>query len=246
MTWHDVYESPAQGLWGPIVVPALFLLRMLLAPPAGDGTEPRAATFVRRYAIVFAIETIADPVATGPLLRWLGITSGFLADTAMLPFVLLGDFRVFLLLLAVAMPAAPLARTALAAAGWTLVVPAIAWPLTRFLRARLPQLPETTLWLIYEGAFTALALGWRAWIIPARVRDRPHVRAYLRLLCAYVAVYYALWAAADVVIMAGVDLGWALRMVPNQLYYAFWLPVAVGAFFAARYAATSTSTHASR
>jgi len=246
MTWHDVYDSPAQGLWGLIVVPAIFLLRILIAPPTGAGTEPHAAAFVRRYALLFAVETIADPTATGPLLRWLGLTSGFLADTAMLPFVLLGDFRVFLLLLVVAAPTAPLATTLLAAAGWTAVVPAIAWPLTHVLHATRRNLPDTTLWLLYESAFAALALGWRAWIVPLRVPDRPHVRAYLRLLCTYVATYYALWATADLLVIAGVDLGWALRIVPNQLYYSFWLPVAVGAFFAPRYAATSTSTQASR
>ena len=33
-----------------------------------------------------------------------------------------------------------------------------------------------------------------------------------------------LWATADVLILAGVDLGWALRLLPNQLYYAFTVP----------------------
>lgn len=246
MTWQEIYETPAQGLWALLVVPVLFLLRMLAAPPAGTGVEPRAAAFIRRYAVLFAVETIVDPIATGPLLRWLGLTSGVVADTAMLPFVLLGDFRVFLLLLAVMRPTAPFATTLRAAAGWTAVVPAIAWPLTRVLRAKVPHLPDTTLWVLYEGAFAALALGWRAWLVPTRVPDRPRVRAYLRVLCTYVAAYYALWAAADVLVIAGVDLGWALRIVPNQLYYALWLPVAVGAFFAPRYASASTSTQASR
>ena len=246
MTWQDIYETPAQGLWAVIIVPALFLLRMLVGPPTRPGAEPRAATFVRRYAVLFAIETIVDPIATGPLLRWLGLGSGVVADTAMLPFVLLGDFRVFLLLLVVMRPNAALGATIAAAAGWTAVVPAIAWPLTRVLHAHVRTLPDNTLWLLYESAFAALALGWRAWIVPTRVADRPQVRAYLRLLCGYVAAYYALWAAADVLVMAGIDLGWALRIVPNQLYYGFWLPVAVGAFFAPRYASASTSTQAPR
>jgi hypothetical protein len=246
MTWQHVYESDAQGLWGLLVVPASFLLWRLVSPPATPGAEPRAAGFVRRYAVVFAVETLCDPIVTGPLLRWLGLGSGVLADTAMVPFVLLGDFRVFVLLLATIAPTAPLSTTLAVAAGWTCVVPAIAGSLTRLLHATLRDLPGTTLWLLYETAFAALALGWRAWIIPARATDRPHVHDYLRMLCTYVATYYALWAVADALIMAGLDLGWALRMVPNQLYYSFWLPVAVGAFFATRYAPASSSTQASR
>ena len=39
---------------------------------------------------------------------------------------------------------------------------------------------------------------------------------------------------AGKIILAGFDEGWALRMVPNQLYYAFWVPFAWFAFFARR------------
>jgi hypothetical protein len=36
----------------------------------------------------------------------------------------------------------------------------------------------------------------------------------------FVLLYYGLWATADVIILAtGSDLGFALRVVPNVLYY---------------------------
>ena len=42
----------------------------------------------------------------------------------------------------------------------------------------------------------------------------------------FVLLYYGLWAASDVVILAtGADVGFGLRVVPNLLYY--------GGFFAA-------------
>jgi hypothetical protein len=79
------------------------------------------------------------------------------------------------------------------------------------------------------------ALVLRTWIVPARVpAATPRLQAYLRTVLAYVAIYYALWATADVIILAGFDLGWALRMLPNQLYYAFFVPFAYGMFFARR------------
>ena len=64
-----------------------------------------------------------------------------------------------------------------------------------------------------------------------RAGTEPRLRNYLRIVLTYVAIYYALWAIADVLIIAGIDLGWALRIVPNQLYYAFWVPFAYFTFF---------------
>ena len=105
------------------------------------------------------------------------------------------------------------------------------------MQATAGPLPEQILWLIYECAFAALALWWRARVVPAR---RPPAERFLRAVLAYVAVYYALWALADVLILAGWDVGWALRVLPNQLYYAFWVPVVWALFFSPRYAATSS------
>ena len=49
-----------------------------------------------------------------------------------------------------------------------------------------------------------------------RVRDNP----WLRRVSRFVVLYYSLWAASDVILLAtGSDLGYALRVVPNLLYY---------------------------
>src|SRR5262249_43735398 len=104
-------------------------------------------------------------------------------------------------------------------------------------------LPEQVLWLAYEIAFVALALWWRARRIPDR---RPIALRYLRAVLAYVALYYALWGVADVLILAGVDLGWALRVIPNQLSSSFWSPFAWGLFFPRGSAATRSPVRARR
>ena len=74
--------------------------------------------------------------------------------------------------------------------------------------------------------------GW----IPAQVTaSRADRLDYLRAVMTYVAVYYFLWALADVLILiGGWDLGWALRILPNQLYYAFFVPFVYFKFFARR------------
>ena len=236
-TWNQIYASDLQGFWLLLPVPALFLLwRVLRGRPTG-GALPAAAGFVDAYAILFAVETMLDPLCTGPLLRALGAGDG-VGTAVMLVFVLLGDFRVYLLLFGLlAIAAGRTWRDALpGAAAWTLLVPAIAYPLATGLHAAHPGLHANTIWLIYESLFTAVAVGLRTWVVPRRVAaDQPALRAFLREALAYVAVYYGLWASADVLIqLAGADAGWLLRVVPNQLYYAFWVPFVVARFFARR------------
>lgn len=247
-TWHAFYRSDLQGLYALLVVPALFLLLLLLGGLRfpGPGAEPRAAGFLRIWALVFLVETMLDPIVTGPALRRLALPPGWLADNAVLPFVLLGDFRVFALMEVVAVPERP-RRAALArAAAWTLIVPLAAGVLHRALVARWGPLPPASLWLVYELLFLALAAFLGARWVPARVA-RPAGRAYLRAVLTYVGGYYALWAAADALILGvGADWAWGLRAVPNQLYYGLFVPFCYLVFFAPRYAATSASVHTSR
>ena len=253
-TWQAFYASDLQGLYALWIAPALFLLYLAVAPPPGAGIAPEAAPFVRRYTLVFAILTMLDPLAGGPLLRWLGLATGSVATVVTIAFVLLGDFRVFLLLFALIAlhdgrdAGAALRVASLRAAIWTLVTPAATVLTIGVLGTLRGPLPTQATWLVYECVFLGLALGLRVWLVERRVPgDSPRLRAYLRALLAFVALYYALWASADALILGvGLDLGWALRIVPNQLYYGLWIPFVYGAFFAPRTAATRSVAQASR
>jgi hypothetical protein len=151
----------------------------------------------------------------------------------MVAFVLLGDFRVLLLVLRLARPQTRWLRDA---ALWTLPVPLLAWAVESDARSRWPALPDQTIWLVYELGFLALALVWRNVLVPRWAAEEDSRRlGFLRDVLGYAAVYYALWAFADVLIMVfGLDVGWALRIVPNQLYYAFWVPFVFFWFFGRR------------
>jgi hypothetical protein len=246
-TWKAFYQSDLQSVWAVIAAPALLLLWLARRPAAAAGADPAGAGFLRRYALLFGVLTIADPICTGPLVRALSL-EGTAATAVMLAFVALGDFRVYLLLFALRDGAAPLAPAAWRALGWTLVVPCFAWPAYRVLHAIAPQLPDETLWLLYEQAFAALALLLRHGLVSdLRLANRPALLRYLRAALGYAAAYYGLWALSDALILAaGLDAGWALRALANQLYYALWLPFAYFAFFSARYAATSSAVQPAR
>ena len=244
-SWRDVYHHDLQAAYAPLVAPFLFLIwRALKGAPAG-GVVPAAARFVDAYAIFFAVETMLDPIATGPLVRALGLADGWGGTVVLLTFVLLGDFRVFLLVFAVAALASGQSWHALLgrAAAWTLVVPIAAYAIRGAIGAAVP-LPANAIWLVYELGFFAMALYLRERWVPGALAE---VRVYLRAVTAYVAAYYALWAISDLLIqVAGVDAGWALRIIPNQLYYGFWIPFVLLRFFAPRYQSTNTSVQASR
>ena len=116
-SWHAVYYSDLQSLYALLVVPFAFLIwRLTTAIDVHSALVPDAARFVSGLTLFFAIETMIDPISTGPLLKL-----DFLHDTwasTLIPFlfVLLGDLRVLLLAIGVARPeripqASGLART---------------------------------------------------------------------------------------------------------------------------------------
>lgn len=238
-TWRDLYASDLQSPWALLVVPLAFLVWFARGGrPGGPPALAAAVPFLTGYAAVFAVATIVDPLVTGPLSRWLGVAGGPGGTAVMVLFVLLGDFRVYLLLFGLLAIAAGRGwRAALPrAAAWTLVVPLVALPLDRLLHAAVPAADANSIWLIYELSFVAVALWLRARLLPARLPSAPPaLRAFLSEALSYVALYYALWAGADALIqLAGRDAGWLLRVVPNQLYYAWWIPFVVFRFFARR------------
>lgn len=220
-SWQAFYYADWQWPWAVMVVPfAYAVFRAVARPPGASGPLARLLAL---WVPLFLAETLLDPLATGPLAKAVGGGAGTVLG---LLFVLLGDFRFTWLVMQGVRPEASLGRNALAGA-LVAAIPPITAGLTYGVAGFLwPDLSGQVRWLIHEVAFVVLA-AWLAWVfVPARVRD-PQRLAFLRELLGYVAAYYALWAAADLLILAGVDAGWAVRTVPNQLYYAFFVPFVV-------------------
>jgi hypothetical protein len=218
-SWRAFYQSDLQSVWSLLPAPALFLVYLLLARRApGASFEER---FLWRWAVLFSIETMLDPLLGGPGMRAVG-ASPAVVTAVVLVFVLLGDFRVYWLLFAFALSDA--GRAAKLAAAATPVVALLAWTSDGLWDRMAPDASGQRLWLIHELLFTGAALWLRARWLPARVQDPARLR-FLRRVCSYVILYYALWAACDALWMAiAFDVAWLLRAIPNQLYYAFFVP----------------------
>jgi hypothetical protein len=225
-SWHDFYYSAWQEPWALLLAPFAFAVWRAFAAPPGAGAVPGARRFLIVWSALFTFEAMLDPIATGPLAKALGSAP---ASTALgVGFVMLGDLRIWALVFGLARGA----RGAAPALAATLAVPIAAW----LASLALAPLPGQALWLIHESLFLVVAL----------VVSRRLAGGFERAVLAYAGVYYALWAACDVMILAGVDAAWLLRCVPNQLYYGFTVPFVWWRFFAPSYAATSASTQASR
>jgi hypothetical protein len=226
-SWHAVYYSDLQSLYALLVVPLAFLAwRTAARVDVHRFHAPVATTrFVSGLTLFFAVETMLDPIATGPLLdleffadRWSATLIPFL-------FVLLGDLRVLLLAIGVARPDRTLRDNLTWALRTALIVPIIAWVGFKIAGWIWPDVHGQVLWMIYEFGFLVLCIYFgRVWL-PRNLSPEAPMLGFLNTVFGYSAAYYALWLIADVfIVVADLDLGWAIRIIPNQLYYAFWAP----------------------
>jgi hypothetical protein len=203
--FRSVYESP---LYDP--------LSFWIASAALVLLIARRLSFLYAYLVVFAFEIVADATLTG---AWSPVPTGSAWATAIsVAFVVLGDARYFIVL-ARARWAAPSARAWLAAFGLATVVP-IASYLARLAYPACFANPRVT-FLLYELIFVAFAGALRAWL-PRQVPEA--TRRWALRATEFELAQYALWALADVLILLGYDAGFAVRLVPNTMYYVLYLP----------------------
>jgi hypothetical protein len=222
-SWQQLYDAGWQFPWAVMIVPFAFALYRAIARESRTAAlDPALAPFVSAWVTAFTLAALVDPLATGPLAKALGPRA---ARVLGLAFVLLGDFRVYWLALRLRAPERSAANAALRAAALCAPAPLLAGGVA--LRGGAPQ----EMWLAHELVSVALAFALAR---APGVAIRPANAAVLRETLGFVAAYYGLWAAADVLILCGVDAGWLVRLVPNQLYYGAFVPFVWWRFFAAR------------
>lgn len=177
---------------------------------------------LRVVLVLLIVETALDALVTGALSP---LPKGSpLAQPLSIAFVILGDFR-FFLLLEKFRSGASWRVAALRAAAFAFVVP-VAQALA--IKAA-PELftQERHIYLVYEALFVALAATLLLLRYPSRAASSPALGWYATRLTAFFLVQYALWVLSDVLILQGQAWALGLRLVPNAMYYGLFL------FFAA-------------
>ena len=189
----------------------------------------RRLSFLGGFALVFLVEILGDAWLTSRLSPLEGTA---LAQPTAIAFVVLGDYRYFLLMERFGgargsqrrLPGATAAGVGLRALGWSLVVPLLSLVPQKLFPAAYTD--SRVVFLTYELMLAALVVALRLVWLPRHAPRDPALARWLRWLTLFELVQYAAWALSDVVILLGYDLGFALRLVPNTLYYAGFLPFA--------------------
>lgn len=216
-----MFQSIYDSAW---YAPGLFWLSGLLFLAYLVRDRP----FVFAYLILFTIEIMVDALVTGGVSPTQGHPA--LHQQLAILFVILGDFRYFLLVerfvakgRARPSPGPGVARVTALALGQSLLIPVLSYAVM----AAVPSTGESprVTFLLYEAMFTVLALVLRFFVLPRRLKGQPEAEAqFLRSVTSFVLVQYAGWALADVLILSGASWGYGLRLVPNTMYYAGFLP----------------------
>jgi len=169
---------------------------------------------VKGYCAILTALSLADAWLTSTHVYGVGALPDGVARVVSVFFVLAGDYRYLLLLFAATreggIQATP--RALVAAAILTAIVPLGSQAVVAWLPAA--QGEPRMLFLVYEVAFFVLASVLAVW--HWRTRRAP----WLLPVTACVLLTYALWAAADAILLAtGSDTGFGVRVVANLLYY---------------------------
>ena len=140
-------------------------------------------------------------------------------------FVLFGDWRTYLL--AHRYSSAPEARPASWWAGSFAFAffPMIVIGLMRYILFVEQFKNMRILFAVYELIVIGVLTTYLTLVLPARLARVPaEVARWLRGVVGFGLAHYVLWISSDALIMAGMEWGYGMRMVPNVMYYALFLP----------------------
>jgi hypothetical protein len=205
MTFERIYHSSWHHPVALVAFGGATLAYVLARVAAHKTIDP----FFRVWATVCGVEILVDAYLTSDV-------SPFKSTALAVAFVILGDARVYVLLERFRHEGVSPARAVTSGLALGSLVSVLTGPLSRVI----PAMQDTrVLFLVYELCALVQVLVWRG------VRGR---RSWLDAIVGFVAVQYLLWATADVLILAGLDLGYGLRIIPNVLYYGVFVAFACG------------------
>jgi hypothetical protein len=196
--WHHPFIAYVAGFWLLIAV-------------------ARRLPFLYAYLTVFLVVILADATVTG---GWSPVPPNTTTYTAFsVLFIVLGDLRYFVLAERVTRPRESLWSVLRFSLPMSLLMPLVTGIMTR----TIPMMADTrVLYAVYEAAMGVIVLALDRFRFSGRDVN-PATQRWVREVSLLFAGLYFGWAAADVLLLAGVELGHLLRIVPNVLYYAAFL-----------------------
>ncbi len=187
----------------------------------------RRLSFFHAFLLGALALTFTDAMVTGAWFHLGGAEWEYFGPLAFF-FVLAGDFRYFLLVHRYAGDFEATswggARVWGKAVAWTLVPALVSGALQWGFPDAFAQ--RWMSYLVYELVMVALASMFLVNILPQMTEGRPEsVQRWLKGVTIVELAHYVLWALSDMLILSGVEFGFALRFVPDVIYYAVFIPV---------------------
>lgn len=184
--------------------------------------KPRLKT----YLLVFSATTLADILVASKIIP---IANPDVQTAIEYIFVLIGDLRFIVLLAFVVYAQKKMPEIEAFKIDGSVWKPALVFTMFDSLIVRAIEFANPGIFteprvkfLTYEGIFFALTFLWVFAVMPQKpIADAE--RRFLRRVAIPVFIFYGLWATADVLILKGIAFGYALRVVPNLVYYCIFL-----------------------
>lgn len=209
----SIYDSAWHHPFVAYVVGLVFLLVV-----ARRVAVTRRAPFLYAYLLVFTVEILADACATG---AWSPVPMDTPAYTFFsVLFIVLGDFRYFFLVERVTRLDTRVERPLLFAMCVSVVVPLVTGVMTKLIPAMQDM---RVLYMVYEPALGLIVLGLDRFRY-AKSDAPADIRLFVHRVSLLFATMYFGWAFCDLLIYNEIALGHVLRIVPNVVYYAAFLP----------------------
>ncbi|AFM11174.1 hypothetical protein [Turneriella parva] len=192
-----------------------------------------------KYLLVFALTTLADILVASKIVA---MPDDTLQTAVEYVFVLIGDLR-FILLLAyflyaglgatelqqLSLPGSVIKPAFIFTLFPTILVGAVGFAKPHLLTEARHK------FLAYELIFFILTVLWIYIVLPQKNLSAASAR-FVKSAALPVFLFYGLWSLADILILRGVEAGYAIRIVPNFLYYSvflWWIHLAHGSSFGA-------------
>lgn len=207
--WKGLYDSGWHHPGMAFVLCAIALGVVLTRLPKGS---------LRTLLLVFTGTTALDAYLGGALSPLPPGTT--LAQNVSIACVIVGDLRLFMLLERFRCEGGWV-KALVRAAALSFVVPVA--QAAAILSSPKTFTDQRAIYLVYELLFVALAGGLLVLRYPSRVAKSPALGWYATSLVGFFLAQYALWVVSDVLILSGFDPAYALRLVPNALYYGLFL-----------------------
>lgn len=200
---------------------ALFIFALL--------AKPR----LRIYLLIFSATTLVDILVASKIIP---IGNGDVQTAIEYIFVLIGDLRFIILLAFVVYAQKKMPDIAAFRVDGSVLKPALIFMMFDSLLIRAIEFAKPGIFaeprykfLTYEIIFFVLTFLWIFAVMPQKDIAETE-RRFLRRVAIPVFIFYGLWPVADMLILKGHEVGYALRIVPNLTYYCgflWWVLVSV-------------------